>query len=165
MELYYMGGGVNGVYIVFQDITESFRKKVYIALKIRQDTIGWKILTRVFTFLLIDFAWLFFRMENIQDAIAFLQKIVMEFRPSFFFSIQWFSIFKSIKIFCIVFSSVMILIVKDLLHYKKINVKKIILRQQLIIRWILYIAVILVILFWGAYGTDYEQTQFIYFQF
>ena len=53
----------------------------------------------------------------------------------------------------------------DVLQYYGRDIKAAIFRQQIVFRWGIYMGIMLAILYWGLYGTGYEQTQFIYFQF
>ena len=160
-----MYGGVNGLYIVIQDITEIQRERLYDFLKIDKTKFFWKIFSRIVVFLLIDFTWLFFRTENVFEAFGLLNKILKEFRFTFIFSDAFYSVFGTAKTYCILLGSILIVFVKDCLHYNKINLKNVIFQQQLFFRWSIYIIILLLIIFLGAYGMDYEQTQFIYFQF
>lgn len=45
------------------------------------------------------------------------------------------------------------------------NVFELVLSQGLWFRWLIYIGLLFMILVYGAYGLDYTQTEFIYFQF
>ena len=45
------------------------------------------------------------------------------------------------------------------------NVFQIILSQGMWFRWLVYLGLLFMILVYGAYGLEYTQTEFIYFQF
>ena len=45
------------------------------------------------------------------------------------------------------------------------NVFQIILSQGMGFRWLVYLGLLFMILVYGAYGLEYTQTEFIYFQF
>lgn len=82
-----------------------------------------------------------------------------------FFSEGFPAMFGSTANFMVITFSLLILFAVDFLKYKGIDVRAVIFRQQIVFRWLIYWLMLLVILFWGAYGTGYEQKQFIYFQF
>lgn len=45
------------------------------------------------------------------------------------------------------------------------SVFELVLSQGMWFRWLLYIGLLFMIMVYGAYGLDYTQTEFIYFQF
>lgn len=63
--------------------------------------------------------------------------------------------------------SLLILFGTDYLHYKGVDWKAAILKQQLVFRWMIYMGLFLILIFYGVYGTGYETkaAQFIYFKF
>ena len=60
---------------------------------------------------------------------------------------------------------ILLLTLVDYLQYKKIDIIKNIFSRFGLIRWGIYLGLLLIILVFGIYGYSYEQTQFIYFQF
>lgn len=158
-------GGLNGLYLVLQDITSNVRKKIYAVLKIDQNSLIWKGLTRIVTFALIDIAWLFFKAGTIDDAILMLKIMVVDFNPLYLLSDGFFSMFGSTRNFAVICLLIIIIMLLDYFKYKKIDLKSMVFNQKTIVRWMIYISIILCILLIGNYGGEYEQTQFIYFQF
>lgn len=61
--------------------------------------------------------------------------------------------------------AIAMLIVIDILIYNKVNMVERIEKRSLIIRWPIYIFLLVVILIFGIYGPGYSEAQFIYFQF
>lgn len=158
-------GGVNGFYSILQDSTESVRKKVYRFLKIDTKALFWRCLCGFVTFFLIDISWLLFRSSGVRQAISILYKIWNGFNPCYFFSDDFYNIFGSTKMFSIIVFSLAAVGVIDMIRQKGFSLKEYLLKQQIIYRWSIYLILIFIIMLWGAYGNDYEQTQFIYFQF
>lgn len=60
---------------------------------------------------------------------------------------------------------VSILICFDVIQNKKKGLYEFIGKQKIIYRWIIYLTLISFIVLFGAYGEEYEQVNFIYFQF
>lgn len=162
---YVIWGGINGIYNVIEDITSETRKKIYNTFRIDTDAFLWKCFCGLISFILIDITWLFFRAPGTQEAITIFIKICCDFRLKYFFSDNFYLLFGSTKAFAMIIISCIIVFIIDILRRKKIDIIMKILNQQIIYRWIIYFAVIFIILLWGAYGSGYEQTQFIYFQF
>ena len=61
--------------------------------------------------------------------------------------------------------AIAILIVIDILIYNKVKLADNIERRSLIVRWPIYIFLLLATLIFGIYGPGYSEAQFIYFQF
>ena len=57
------------------------------------------------------------------------------------------------------------LLVVDILREKSIDIKKWIMTQNVLFRWIVYYIIVIAIIIWGVYGQGYNANAFIYFQF
>lgn len=162
---YVVWGGINGLFSIMEDVAKPFYHKIVSALKIKEQKMMWKCFRTIMTFLLVDMTWLFFRADSLGQGCRILKRFVLEFRPMWFFSEGFPAMFGSTANFMVITFSLLILFAVDFLKYKGIDVRAVIFRQQIVFRWLIYWLMLLVILFWGAYGTGYEQKQFIYFQF
>ena len=163
---YVVWGEMNGILIVIQDVTRNWRDKIYSVCRINKHKSGWKILSVIVTFVLIDFTWLFFRTDNMKMGLNILHRICTELQFRRFLTESfWGEVFPSIVTMMILFASLVVLLFKDWLKARGVGLKSCILNQQLVFRWLVYLTIIMVIIFGGAYGEGYEQTQFIYFQF
>lgn len=163
---YAMWGEMNGIMIVAQDATRKWRDKIYSVCRIDRGKIGWKIFSVIVTFGLIDFAWLFFRADSMGMGVDILHKICTEFKVRHLLTESfWEGVFPNIVTMMILMASLFVLLFKDWLKARGVSLKQCIFNQQLVFRWLIYMAIIMVVIFGGAYGEGYEQTQFIYFQF
>ena len=61
--------------------------------------------------------------------------------------------------------AIAILVVIDILIYNKVKLADNIERRSLVIRWPIYIFLLIATLIFGIYGPGYSEAQFIYFQF
>lgn len=101
------------------------------------------------TFSLVTFAWIFFRSESISKAFVYIQHLfswsifskpeILPFKVLFFISIMFFVEWFARKE-----------------TFGLSNLAK----MPLIVRWLVYTAIVVVILLWSG-----EEQQFIYFQF
>lgn len=158
-------GGLNGFYIVCQDLTKKWREKVYEKFRIDTKGILFRWIACIFTFLLVDFAWLFFRVETFDKAVDMLSMIIHSFQIIKFLDVAFWGSFITAENLGLMVLLIGIALMVDYFKYKNIDVTGMILKQPGAVRWIVYYALLLVIVFLGAYGEGYEQTQFIYFQF
>ncbi len=112
------------------------------------------------TFLLVDFAWIFFASSSLRSAVSILAQMFRKFSTVGIYSI---GLSKGNWIVLIV--SILLLMTVDLLHERKIPVFKVFNQQVCILRWILCVSLIWSIILFGIYGKAYDASQFIYFQF
>lgn len=162
---YVLWGVINGCYLVMHDATEKLRRKLCSVLSVNTEMFGWQVLKRVLVFCLIDFTWIFFRASNISVALKMIKRILLNSDISYIFSTHFLDVFGSGYRFLILCIGIIVLFIVDYAEYKGKDVLKTVLNQQVIIRWMIYFAIIFFIILFGAYGDEYEQTQFIYFQF
>lgn len=159
------GGGMNGFFSVLEDLLKPIKNRLLIRLHIDTNKFMYKMAQRLLTFMLIDFTWLFFRATSFRTALGMLHKIFADFRLAWFINFNFIDMFGSSYNLMVVLFSLMVIILVDILEYYGKDIKVAILNQQAVFRWIIYTGLVLMILYWGFYGTEYEQTQFIYFQF
>lgn len=158
-------GGLNGIYMVASDASKSFKQKLCTKLHIDTASTGWKILTRVITFLLVDYTWLYFRAGGLREAFRWQYAIYKNFHLLDLLSDTFYAKFGNQSALLFLFALFLIILLTDYCQYKGIDWKMKLISQQIFFRWFIYLSIIFVIIIGGIYGGGYEQTQFIYFQF
>ena len=162
---YVVWGALNGFFSVLEDILKPVKEKIDRHLSIDKEKWMYRVFQRIITFILIDFTWLFFRAPGFTTALYILKKIVNDFRLAWFINFEFDSAFGSAYMLMTVMIPLFIIVALDVIKYYGKDIKAAIFSQQIVFRWAIYVAIMLTILYWGRYGTGYEQTQFIYFQF
>ena len=138
-------GTLHGTYLIIGNL---FRKFIYCP---KQETIVSKILSIVFCFVLVDFAWIFFRADNTADAFSIIGKIITDIgRP--FDAGHSFIVYSAL--------SLSILIFKDIKEYCGIRIN-FMHANNLFVRYASILALVSYILLFGALNGG----LFIYFQF
>lgn len=161
---YVVWGALNGFFCVLEDITKPIKEKIDKHLSIDKGKWMYKVSQRIITFILIDFAWLFFRVPKFTTALQIVEKMADDFRLAWFINFDFVAVFESSYVLMTVMISLFIIIAVDVINYCGKDIKAAIFNQQIVFRWVIYAGIMLAILYWGFYGT-YEQTQFIYYQF
>lgn len=118
------------------------------------------------TFILTDFAWLFFRADRLGRAVAMLRRIVQngnwlgQFTDGTLFGMG----LCRLEVYQLVFA-IGVLLVVDILHEAGISIRAWLGKQVLAIRWSIYMLVLLgfVVLLLQNYGR--AASEFLYFQF
>lgn len=162
---YVVWGGINGVFCVLEDMLKPVKAKLCNRFSIDRERFGYRILQRAATFLLIDFTWLFFRADSFSLALHMLKRIVLDFRWEWLLNMGFVSLSASADSMMVIAAALLMLLFVDSLQYLRKDIKAAIFGQQVVFRWLFYWLFFMAILYWGLYGTGYEQTQFIYFQF
>lgn len=161
-------GLLNGIYQVIEDIIVRLKAKIT-GRNYKTDGKQMSVATRVFstllTFVLIDFAWIFFRAGSISQAISMIKSIVFDFQPWILFdgAIYWCGL--SQKEFEVMLLSIAVLIFADFMSHRGIKTSDVIESQPFWFRWTVYIVAILAVVVFGVWGTGYNAAGFIYFQF
>lgn len=154
-------GGLNGFYMVVESVCNSKREK-----NSRTNRFSTCLRRRLMTFVCVDFAWLFFLMPDLPSAFGMIYHAVRQPGIRELFHLGFLSIFPDIGTFAVIVSALLVLLCMDTVIYrKKQSFTDLFFQQSSAFRWLISIALLCIIIFYGAYGDAYEQTQFIYFQF
>lgn len=175
-------GAIHGLYQVIGVITKPFRtvvlSKVGIISETRKTKRWWQFLQVTFTFVLVCFAWIFFRASTTADAFLAARKVVLfpkeiimsitgllngtiGFGEGFFrpYTLGFYKRTLALFVFLITVITVVSLVTR-----KKTGCE-IIRGKPLIVRWILYYAVTAAVFYFAVDAGLFEASEFIYFQF
>lgn len=158
-------GGINGAYQIIGDRLKPVRDRLDKIFRLNRQSFGHKLFKVVGTFALVDFAWIFFRANRFRDAFRIIKSMLKVHNWWVLFDNSLFKLGLDWKNFMLLLLAIAILLAADVFKYKGIKVRKVILKQELWFRWLLYIAVIAGILIFGIWGPGYDASSFIYFQF
>lgn len=62
-------GGIHGLYLILSVFTQKIRKRIYDSIGLNRVPIFYHYFKGVMTFLLVSFAWIFFRANNLSDGL------------------------------------------------------------------------------------------------
>ena len=159
-------GGIHAVYQIIGHLTKSIRSKAIKRFKIKNESSGYRTIQRVFVFILVCFAWIFFRANSLADAFFAVKQIALIKAPDFFNFIGTdakYSLGLEKVEFIVVMVGVLLVYLVDRAAQKK-NIIKRISDQPIVVRWVIYLAILFSIIIFGAYGGNLAS-EFIYFQF
>ena len=148
------------VLIVFENVTQEWFDKLWNKLKVPTDTIGWKMLRCLRVFILVTIGDMFFRVQNVKITLA-TWKLAIKWNPWIFFDDSFYNLGLSQKSFNMMLVWIGIMFVVSLFK-RKGDVRLMIARQPLPIRWSIYLALLFAPLILGVYGPDYDAAAFIY---
>jgi hypothetical protein len=155
---------LHAVYQILGFVTQPLRDKVVDTLKIDRNGLSHRTVKTVFTFLLVNLAWVFFRASSLEQAIVVIKKS-FEFTPWVLSDLSLYEKGLSHGSFNIGIAGIALLIVMDILNYNGVEMRERIIKQSIWYRWIIMIGAILAILIFGIWGAGYNASSFIYQQF
>lgn len=157
-------GMLNGLYQILGRVTGSIRKKLEKQFRFEHQTFGRKLFQVLVTYLLINSTWIFFRAESLHQAVGIYRRIFEVFNPWIFFDGTLFQLGLSKAEVLIGALAVIVKIVHSVMEYRG-KLYMVWDRQGSLTKWILAYGLIVSIIVFGIYGSEYDSGQFIYFQF
>lgn len=171
-------GILNGIYQIIADLRqklcaqirahyEAFLQKMKISYDRPSEyvTFSKRLFRTIVTFLLVTFAWLFFRAGGIHTAFDIIKSMLMVHNWTILFDGSLLELGVGRNYMHVLLLSIAILFLSDYQKYKGKDPAELILSQGWIAQIGIYIVLTVTILLYGCYGTIYDTQQFIYFQF
>lgn len=154
-------GILHGVYQIIGAVTLPVKKKLCAQFKINRESFGFKSVQCIFTFALINVAWIFFRAPRIKVALGVLLNLFSAWGVSYDLT----SLGLDTQDWIVLLLSVSLLLLVSVLQYKGIKVQEKVASIPLVLRWSIYLLGFLLVLIFGIYGPGYSDASFIYMNF
>ena len=158
-------GGLNGLYQIIGEISQPARERIIKAFRLNRENVSHKVVQGLFTFVLVDFAWIFFRASTVTDAIEIVRQMFRVSNAAVLFDGSLYECGLNSKNFLVMGVSIGILAFADICKCKGIVLRNKIANQDSWFQWLLFAVSIGAILTFGIWGPEYNQVNFIYFQF
>ena len=166
-------GGLHGFYLILSLVTKKWREKVLLFTRLNKLKRVHYLFQVVFTFILVNIGWIFFRANNLSDVKIIFVKIyefillwpdIITQKLSIREVISFHSIQEKLALtkidLAIVFGAILFMELVHLLQ-SQVSVRKFMSTKPVVVRWSVYLILIWVILLFGVFG----HKEFIYFQF
>lgn len=158
-------GGLNGLYQIIGKEFQPLRDWMVTKFSIDRNSFSHRLFKIVSTFIMVDFAWLFFRAPSANEAILIVQRIFSSFNPQIFFNGAIYEMGMDKGELFLVMFGLSILLAVSVLHSRGTRIRESLAKQGLWYRWGICIVCIYFVVF-AAIGTINSPAQeFIYFQF
>lgn len=155
---YLVWGGLHGIYQVVEGCISKKTDK--------SSNVVCRLFRIIVTFVLVDFAWLFFRAESLSQAMAILYRIV------FCFGLREMTYYGSYLLgqsklnLILVLVGIVLVFLIDFLHEKNIIIDRVAkCKVNIVIRWTVYVALTLLILLVVVRNYGQAASTFIYARF
>lgn len=131
-------------------------------LKINIKHRAYRFFKTLITFSLVTFAWIFFRANTINEAL-YIVKGLFIFNSDVILGNGKYNLGLNKIEFKVASISIIVLLLANLLE-RKYDLMNLLKGQNILVRWLFYLALVFYILIYGIYGGN-EKAAFIYFQF
>lgn len=157
-------GLLHGLFQVIGYILKPVRDWCVNVFKVERNAFSHRVLKVLVTFLLVNFAWVFFRASSLGEAFLIIKNSLV-FTPWMLADGSLYKHGLDSADFFVAIVGLIIVIVTDLVNYNGFVIRERILKQGIWIRYIIVIAAIISILVFGIWGPGYDSAAFIYQQF
>lgn len=159
-------GGLNGIFQIIGSFLKPIRDRL---LAFTGKTAAMVFLRRIAailtTFILVDFAWIFFRAGSAALALHIIKDIFAADNLQILFDGGLYKAGLDDRSFWFMIFSILVIIIADILKKRGVVVRYVVIRRRLLIRSLLTALFIFIILTFGVWGPGYDATEFIYFAF
>ena len=155
---------MQGGYQIAGEILMPVRKKVRAALKLEEGTPVLVFWQRLCTFGMITVSWVIFRAESLRSGLSMLKRIFTDITPWIFFDGSLFTCGITKHNFMALLMTILFVGIIERRQEKE-NIREMLEKQHMIVRWCIYFGAIALIAILGVYGPGYDATQFLYGQF
>lgn len=159
-------GGCHGAFQITGNLTENIRGKLVRITGLNTDCFSFHFWRKFFTFQCISFAWIFFRADSIKNAVAYIDRMITEPRLWELSNGLVFDLGLDQFNNCILWISLIIIIILDVVKYKTgRNIDAVLNDQNAWFRIAVIIFFIAMSFVYGQYGMEFDSQEFIYVQF
>jgi alginate O-acetyltransferase complex protein AlgI len=161
--IFVVWGLLHGIYQISGNVLKPVRKKIIRIFNIKTSTFSYRLNQVLFNFILVDFAWIFFRSTSLRSALVLIKNMTY-LNPWIFTDGSLYKLGLDPLDFLIAILSLGVVLIVNLLQRNK-NLRYELSKQNIVFRWSVYLTSILIILIFGMYGSGYNPQQFIYSKF
>ncbi|MCR5094455.1 MAG: MBOAT family protein [Lachnospiraceae bacterium] len=159
-------GLLHGIYQVAGNLLAPVRGRIAERAFVEKsgESFSLRVLQTAWTFLLVNFAWVFFRLGTVGEALGVFRGFA---RPALWelFDGTLLTTGLNTAEWRLVALGILLVFAVDLLRLKGVQIAEWISKQLLFIRWPVYIAGVVLVLVCGVWGPGYDTASFIYYRF
>ena len=163
---YVIWGGLHGAYQVAGDMLAGVRGSLWKRLGTREDSFSFRLGKVLVTFVLVDFAWIFFRADSLAQAAGVIGRIFTGWDPWTLFDGTLYQLGLAVQEMHILAAGIGILFLADLTRLRTgRRIEGLLKNEMLWFRWGVLLILLFMTIILGIYGPGFDAKAFIYFQF
>lgn len=157
-------GGIHGLYQILEELCKPLKRLTDKFFNGRYSVV-FRLLCYVKTFVLVSFAWIFFRSTSIGDAIHYIVRIfTARDIENFAEELQMIGLDR-IEILILTVAIILLLVVDIIRKKTGKRIDEFMMDQKGLLQWFYVYLIVMIIVIFGVYGLSEEMKSFIYFQF
>lgn len=154
-----------GVFVSTGTLLADVYAKGREVLKINPETAKWRVFQILRTFLLVTIARYISLAKDMRDSIGLFKATFASFNPWVFFDSSLYKLGLDRQNFWLMLVSIVVLMTVDFIQERGVHIRETLARQNIALRWSIYIAAVVVLLVFGMYGPGFDAAGFIYENF
>lgn len=159
-------GCLHGMYQIMGNIVRPFRERLMKKWNMGEQCFSSRFWKKLFIFLCVSTAWIFFRSDSIQDAFGYIGRMVMRPGIQDILNGKIYSLGLNKLQMDILFLSLLFFAFLDYRKYKyDTNLDEMLSRQDFLFRCLVLCGLFLATFVFGMYGPAFHAQDFIYFHF
>ena len=159
-------GFLHGIYLVLENLLRPAVRKINARYNVKTGTTGYRICRAVVTFVLVDFAWIFFRADSMHQALGFIRHMFTQADLWVLSGNAVYTYGLTVNEMSILCWSLLLLLFVDLIRVRRGVMLDTWLRTQWTgFRIVFVLFILFATVIFGVYGPGFDSKQFIYFQF
>lgn len=160
---YIVWGILHAMYQIVGDVSNDIRRKVKNLLGIEENSLSDRVYRTIITFNLTLFAWIFFRAGRLLNAVDYIKRMFSSINLWTLFDGSLFSQGIQFSEFIVLIINICFIVFVDWLKVKsEKDVENYVLESHTLVRWCCYLVLVFNIILFGAYGTGYDASGFLY---
>lgn len=154
-------GLLQWVYIVISELCTPAFKKMKTALHINEKSFGFKLFKKIRTFLLITIGFMFFNAGSLSDGFGMVKSLFMAWNPEVMVNGSMLKLGIGLTDWLIVLFALILLLFEAIINEKE-DLREVVSRKIVPIRWGFWYAMLFFVIVFGSYGPGYSAAEFIY---
>ena len=146
-------------------LLEPLFAKTAALLRVNRDSSFFNIFATLRTCAIVTVGMMLFRSESVGAWIYSLKTVFTDFNAASLNVESLYGLGVDIKDLIVILVSVLTVFTVSLIQEKGIDIRPSLAKRNIVLRWAVYIVLIMSVVIFGAYGAGYETVDFIYGQF
>lgn len=155
-------GLMHAMYQIVGDATKNAREWIKRRLGVREGSRSERVYQRVITFHLVAFAWIVFRAAGVTGAFGYIENMFSQFNPWVLLDGTLGTLGLSMRYIVFLAVHLAALFAAERRYTRQEDAIEQVMGAHWLLRWGLYLVLLLDVILFGAYGTGYSTSSFMY---
>lgn len=131
-------------------------------LHVNMECFSYRLFQRLRTFAVVAFGLSFFRAASAKEGVKLWAEAFASWNPHVLFGSSLFTFGLDLQDMIVLTVGALVLLAVSCMQYRGVHIREWLAGQNLIFRWVLYLALFFFVIIFGMYGKQYNAADFIY---